>query len=301
MWTYRPYASEQVCVCLHACKWARVEGHKHCVLQPYASDVSVREIDVSCMSWELDTIWIGGLESHKRAKEHQQNIISLKQLNCLILPFFPLIWFFSRLHLEISKVKMNKMRNLWEKAKKKNFKLFQDHFQDWWCFSDGERRKEDRTGMLRQRKWTYGSGACGMTLSRAENNWQSFLQSWVVHIDDYTIIASTSHLIEDFKASVCKNVEVTDLGKPHWMLSLMIKCDWEGGIIHILQHAYIDSILWYFHLDNLKPCVICRTARPSVPSTGQHLPPALTLLLPLPLLPLLPISPQTPVQHTGKQ
>ena len=31
---------------------------------------------------------------------------------------------------------MNKMRNLWEKTEKKNFKLFQDHFQDWWRFPD---------------------------------------------------------------------------------------------------------------------------------------------------------------------
>ena len=61
---------------------------------------------------------------------HQQNIISLKQLNCLILPFFPLFFHFFQDCLEISKVKMNKMRNLWEKTEKKYFKLFQDHFQD---------------------------------------------------------------------------------------------------------------------------------------------------------------------------
>ena len=54
-------------------------------------------------------------------------------LFCLIFPFISL---FSRLCLEISKVKMNKMRNLWEKTEKKKSKLFQDHFQDWWRFPD---------------------------------------------------------------------------------------------------------------------------------------------------------------------
>ena len=36
---------------------------------------------------------------------------------------------------------MNKMRNLWEKTEKKNFKLFQDHFQDWWRFPDAANLK----------------------------------------------------------------------------------------------------------------------------------------------------------------
>ena len=60
---------------------------------------------------------------------------SLIALFCLFSLFFSL---FSRLCLEISKVKMNKMRNLWKKTEKNNFKLFQDQFQDWWCFSDEE-------------------------------------------------------------------------------------------------------------------------------------------------------------------
>ena len=65
---------------------------------------------------------------------------SLIALFCLFFPFFSL---FSRLCLEISKVKMKKMRNLWKKTEKKNFKLFQDHFQDWWCFpDDGQALKE---------------------------------------------------------------------------------------------------------------------------------------------------------------
>ena len=60
----------------------------------------------------------------------------LNRLIALFCLFSPFISLFSRLSFEISKVKMNKMRNLWKKTEKNNFKLFQDHFRDWWHFPD---------------------------------------------------------------------------------------------------------------------------------------------------------------------
>ena len=44
-----------------------------------------------------------------------------------------------------------------------------------------------------------------------------------VHIDNCTITASNLCLIKDFKAGLCKHVEVTDLGELHWMLGVEIK------------------------------------------------------------------------------
>jgi hypothetical protein len=41
-----------------------------------------------------------------------------------------------------------------------------------------------------------------------------------VHIDNCTIAASTTCLIEDLKARLSCHVEVTDLGELHWMLSI---------------------------------------------------------------------------------
>jgi hypothetical protein len=73
-----------------------------------------------------------------------------------------------------------------------------------------------------------------------------------VHVDNCTITASNTQLVEEFKASLCKHVEVTDLGALHWMLGLEIKCDREAGTIHISQHAYIDSILRHFNFADLK-------------------------------------------------
>ena len=47
----------------------------------------------------------------------------LNSLIALFCLFFPLISLFSRLCLEIPKVKMNKMRNVWEKTEKINFEI----------------------------------------------------------------------------------------------------------------------------------------------------------------------------------
>ena len=44
-----------------------------------------------------------------------------------------------------------------------------------------------------------------------------------VHIDDCMIAASNTRLIENFKAGLCRHIEVTDLGELHWMLGVEIK------------------------------------------------------------------------------
>jgi reverse transcriptase-like protein len=74
-----------------------------------------------------------------------------------------------------------------------------------------------------------------------------------VHMDDFTIAASSAHLVEDFKASLCRHIEVTDLGALHWMLGIEIRCDWEAGTVYLLQHVYINSILCCYYLADLKP------------------------------------------------
>ena len=97
-----------------------------------------------------------------------------------------------------------------------------------------------------------------------------------VHIDDCTIAASNTHLIEDFKAGLCRHVKVTDLGKLHWMLSVEIKRDRKAITIHLSQRAYIDSILRHYNFDELKPLSspmdpsIHLTTEQSPTSTAQH-------------------------------
>src|SRR5229473_1471371 len=74
-----------------------------------------------------------------------------------------------------------------------------------------------------------------------------------VHVDDCMIAATNTCLVKDFKAGLCKHVEVTDLRALHWMLGIKIRWDCEAGTVHLLQHAYIDSILCRYHLADLKP------------------------------------------------
>ena len=77
-----------------------------------------------------------------------------------------------------------------------------------------------------------------------------------MHVDDCTIIATTVCLIEELKVSLYKHVEVTDLGKLHWMLGIEVKRDRQGHTMHLLQYAYIDSILHHYHLSDLKPLMM---------------------------------------------
>ena len=74
-----------------------------------------------------------------------------------------------------------------------------------------------------------------------------------VHVDNCTIAASTPELVTDFKDSLRKHVEVTDLGELHWMLGIEVRRDREACTIHLSQRAYIDSILRRYNLNDLRP------------------------------------------------
>jgi len=75
----------------------------------------------------------------------------------------------------------------------------------------------------------------------------------VVHVDDCSIVATTLRLIEELKAGLREHFEVTDLGELHWMLSIKIKRDRPGQVVHLLQRSYIDAILCCYNLADLKP------------------------------------------------
>jgi len=75
----------------------------------------------------------------------------------------------------------------------------------------------------------------------------------VVHMDDCSIVATALCLIEKLKAGLREHFKVTDLGELHWMLSIKIKCDHPGQVVHLLQCLYIDVILCHYNLADLKP------------------------------------------------
>jgi len=57
----------------------------------------------------------------------------------------------------------------------------------------------------------------------------------VIHVDDCTIVATTIHLIKELKAGLSKHFKVTNLGELHWMLSIKVKCNHPGCIVHLSQ------------------------------------------------------------------
>jgi hypothetical protein len=75
----------------------------------------------------------------------------------------------------------------------------------------------------------------------------------LVHVDDCTIVASSKLRIDNFKMSVAKQVEITDLGELHWILGIEVRRERENKKIFLSQRAYLDSILRRYGLDELKP------------------------------------------------
>jgi len=47
----------------------------------------------------------------------------------------------------------------------------------------------------------------------------------LVHVDDCMIAVTSITLIADFKAWILEHVDITDLGKLHWLLGIEIKCN----------------------------------------------------------------------------
>ena len=78
----------------------------------------------------------------------------------------------------------------------------------------------------------------------------------LVHVDDCIIVATSITLITNFKAWILEYVDITDLGELHWLLGIKIKCNQERCIIHLFQCFYIDSILRWYGLQDLKPVFI---------------------------------------------
>ena len=65
----------------------------------------------------------------------------------------------------------------------------------------------------------------------------------VVHVDDCTVAATMTTLVNQFKMALCEHVEVTDLGELHWLLGIEIKRDHTHCTIHLSQHSYLAAIL----------------------------------------------------------
>lgn len=78
----------------------------------------------------------------------------------------------------------------------------------------------------------------------------------LVHVDDCTIAATSTDLVHEFKDSVRKHFEISDLGELHWLLGIEIKRQREQRTLHISQRSYIDSLVRRYNLEDAKPVSI---------------------------------------------
>ena len=65
----------------------------------------------------------------------------------------------------------------------------------------------------------------------------------LVHVDDCTIVAMSQLLINNFKITIKKHVEITDLGEIHWILGIEVRRVRENRQIFSSQRSYIESTL----------------------------------------------------------
>ena len=64
-----------------------------------------------------------------------------------------------------------------------------------------------------------------------------------IHVDDCTIAAHPPELMVELKEKLGSHVEVTDLGKLHWLLGIEIACDCHMCTIQLSQQSYIEEIV----------------------------------------------------------
>ena len=73
-----------------------------------------------------------------------------------------------------------------------------------------------------------------------------------VHVDDLTIAVS-SGLMDDVKAKLKVDFEITDEGPIHWILGFAVERDRDARMLALSQHSYIESILRRFNLEDARP------------------------------------------------
>ena len=78
----------------------------------------------------------------------------------------------------------------------------------------------------------------------------------LMHVDDCTIVATSEQLVSEIKAGIAKQVEITDLGKLHWLLGIEICCNCSCCSLALSQHSFLESIIHRYGFEDLKPISI---------------------------------------------
>ena len=75
----------------------------------------------------------------------------------------------------------------------------------------------------------------------------------VVHVDDLTIVASSTELIAEVKSKLREAFEISDEGEIHWILGFAVIRNRAARTLSLSQTAYIEAIVRRFGLEDAKP------------------------------------------------
>ena len=98
----------------------------------------------------------------------------------------------------------------------------------------------------------------------------------LVHVDDCTIVGKSLVVVERFKTEIAKYVEITDMGGLHWILGIEVRRIREDRKLLLSQKAYLESILWHYGFEDLKPISTpmdpsCRLSSLQSPTTMEEI------------------------------
>jgi hypothetical protein len=83
-----------------------------------------------------------------------------------------------------------------------------------------------------------------------------------IHVDDSTMTSNSTILQQEYKAQINAKFELTNLGPISWLLGLAITCDQATCTLSLSQHAYINTLLRRFNLEDCKP--VAQPLRPHI-------------------------------------
>ena len=78
----------------------------------------------------------------------------------------------------------------------------------------------------------------------------------LVHVNDCTIVATSTKLILNFKTQIARHVEITDLGEIHWILGIEVHRERECRLLFLSQRSYLESIIQRYGFEDLKPVAL---------------------------------------------
>jgi hypothetical protein len=77
-----------------------------------------------------------------------------------------------------------------------------------------------------------------------------------VSVDDMAVTSRHLEHIIRFKAKLRERFEISDLGELTWLLGLKVERNRSARTLALSQHAYVDTVLERFHLEDAKPASI---------------------------------------------